>query len=64
MVFFPIFHITGLKIKKMGMGGVNFGFCCSFDAVDAILFDFISDGQISSGYRSLNNSGYFLLYEY
>ena len=44
--------------------GVYLGLQCLFDAVEAILFDFIRDDQISSGYRRLKNGRCFLLYEY
>ena len=45
-------------------GGVYLGLQCLFEAVEAILFDFIRDDQISSGYRRLKNGRCFLLYEY
>ena len=45
-------------------GGGYLGLKCLFEAVEAILFDFIRDDQVSSGYSRLKNGHCFLLYEH
>ena len=63
MTLFPTIPITGLK-NDFGKGGVYLGLQCLFEAVEAILFDFIRVDQISSGYSRLKNGRCFLLYEH